>query len=282
MFNQTETDQVLSIIRQALSEDIGIGDVTSKSLIRKDHVSHGKIIARKKGIFCGVPVAKLVYEEFSKKIIFEFLAKDGDEIKEGQSLCRVSGPTTALMATERLVLNFLTRLSGISTLTRKFAGLAKPVKILDTRKTTPNLRILEKYAVLIGGGHNHRQGLYDKILIKENHIHACGGIENVLKEMHSRKIKEYEIELESIEELELALQFKPPQIMLDNFSIENAGMAVKKIRKASPLTKIEISGGINLNNIAQYAAQEPDFISIGSLTTSSTALDMSFTLSVLI
>lgn len=269
------------IIENALNEDIGKGDVTTDFIIPSTATVKGCFIAKSEGIICGIPLIKLTFHKLNKEIKVITKKKDGEPVKSGDIIAVVKGNTRAIFAGERVVLNLLQRLSGIATATRKFVDIAKPYKvtILDTRKTTPNLRILEKYAVKKGGGENHRMGLYDAVLIKDNHIKLID-IEKAMYELRRWLPKDMtvEVEVHNIETLKKVIPLKPDIIMLDNMSLSMVDEAMKIIKDLNCDAKIEISGGINLHNIRDYAQRRPDFISLGSITHSVQSMDIHFKL----
>ncbi len=204
--------------------------------------------------------------------------KDGTEFTPGMTIATIIGPAGSCLKAERTALNFLQRLSGIATLTRKFVKtIGNKIKIMDTRKTTPGLRILEKYAVKTGGGYNHRFGLYDMVLIKDNHIEIAGGITNAVNGVrrNSKKKKLFiEVEVKTIDELKEAVGLKVDRVMLDNMSLEQIDQAIKLVRGSGQKIEIEVSGGVNLENIINYADLDIDYISIGALTHSAPAIDI--------
>jgi len=263
----------------ALQEDIGKGDQTSLACI--DPESEGKAIVRvkEKGIIAGLVVADQILNYVDDTIVVKVLVSDGSLVNKGDIVIQIEGKVQSILKAERLVLNCMQRMSGIATFTRamvdKIAGTH--VKILDTRKTTPNFRLFEKWAVQLGGGHNHRRGLYDMILIKDNHIHACGGITAAIQKaiMYLAKNKldmNIEVETKSIEEVREVLGFGGiHRIMLDNFSPVNLVEAVKLVNKKY---ETEASGGINLENMFDYAASGVVYISAGALTHSYNSLDI--------
>lgn len=294
-YKKLNRDKVLPIIKSALKEDIGRGDITTNLLFPRDRQIKAVIVAKEKGIVAGLEVAALVFKSLDCRIVFKRLLIDGEEVARGKSLAYVRGSGKGILAAERTALNFLGRLSGIATQTNNFIKKVVPydVKIIDTRKTTPNLRYLEKYAVRVGGGHNHRLGLYDQVLIKDNHLFvvrsASGGspvyrkkiLEEIIEKIRQKKPKEMKIEVEvrNLQELKQALLAKPNIIMLDNFSLKDIKKAVK-MRYAIRNTKyeipqLEVSGRVNLNNVRQIAATGVDRISVGSLTHSAKSLDLS-------
>lgn len=268
-----------SIIENALAEDIGHGDITTFNLIEANQQGCGEFIAKSAGILAGLPIAQLVFASMDPNSQFTAYKSDGDQIQPGEKLGIVQGSTRALLVAERLALNFLQRLSGIATTTRNMVELAAnpQVRILDTRKTTPGLRMLEKYAVRVGGGANHRFGLYDGAMIKDNHIIAAGGIEVAVKKLQATipiTVK-IEVEVENLEQLAEALEAGADIIMLDNMEPEMIEQAVDIVAGRAWL---EASGGISAQNIARYAATGVDAISLGALTHSATSLDISFNL----
>ena len=274
---QKEVDR---IIDQALEEDLGDGDHTSLSTIPADARGKARLIAKESGILAGVHVAERVFKKVDSNIKFLILRQDGEEIQEGDAIFEVEGPSVSLLSAERLALNFLQRMSGIATATRNLADLIEgsTCKILDTRKTTPNLRILEKYSVKTGGGENHRFGLYDMILIKDNHVDFTGGIKEAIEACHKylkekEKDLKIEIEVRDFEELEEVLRVgRVDRVMLDNFSPEDLEKAVKTI---GGKFETEASGGINQDTIREYAKTGVDYISVGSLTHHIRSLDLS-------
>jgi nicotinate-nucleotide pyrophosphorylase (carboxylating) len=263
----------MDAVKQALKEDIGKGDITTESIVTENHASSAIILAKEDGIICGIDIAKEVFKAYDDKVSYEPLAKDGEKVRKGQVVARVSGKTRSLLSCERVALNFLQRMSGIATLTNRFVMAVEPykAKIMETRKTTPCLRKYEKYAVKCGGGLNHRFGLYDMVLIKPAHIKVAGSIKKAVGYGQKGGLK-IEVEVRNIQELKEALQEKVDFIMLDNFSVGDIKKAVALTDGKMPL---EASGGINLENVRQIAATGVDRISIGALTHSCKSLDMS-------
>ncbi len=238
----------------------------------------GIIFPKEDGVLCGINIARMVFEEVDRNINFEAKMEEGTVFSTGMSIATVIGPAGSCLKAERTALNFLQRLSGIATLTYKFVQIAGDrIKIMDTRKTTPGLRVIEKYAVKIGGGHNHRFGLYDMILIKDNHIEIAGSITNAVDAVR-RNIKKkrifIEVEVKTIDELREALGLGVNRVMLDNMNLEQIDQAIDLVRNFKKKTEIEVSGGVNINNIANYAELDIDFISIGALTHSAPAIDI--------
>ncbi len=267
------------IIERAIREDIWTGDLTSDSLIPEADIGNGVIIAKEEGVIAGLPVAEKVFYQFSDEIVFDYLHNDGARIEPGQEIAELRGPIREILKGERIALNFLQRLSGIATRTNKYVETVSdyPVKIVDTRKTTPTLRILEKYAVRVGGGYNHRMGLYDAVMIKDNHIFAAGGIYqavNKIKEQlgHTTKI---EVEVENISDVEEALNAGADIIMLDNMDNNEMSRAVEIIANKAI---VEASGGITLKDLLEVAVTGVDIISVGALTHNIKSLDISLNL----
>ena len=277
---------ITGIIKRALKEDIGNRDVTTDSLVSKEKKSKAIIISRQEAVICGIDIVRQVFKSLDKNIKIESQFKDGAEIKANAEIMKIQGNARAILTGERVALNFLSHLSGIATETRKFVKKIRPykVKILDTRKTTPGLRILEKYAIKCGGGFNHRLGLWEMVLIKDNHKKVRNlkmkqrseefKIKELIEEARRKnKNKKIEIEVENLQEFKEVLLAKPDTIMLDN-------MNLTQIRKALILRRgnrslIEASGNINLNNVRAIAKTGVDMISLGSLTHSVKAIDFS-------
>ncbi len=270
-----------NLIRLALSEDIGSCDLTSEALIEDKLTGDAVIFAKQSGIIAGVEVAKLVFLKVDPKIRMKTLKREGEKVARGERVVLIRGKVKSILQAERTALNFLQRLSGIATLTAKYVEELKGTgtKILDTRKTTPGMRILEKYAVKIGGGTNHRMGLYDMILIKENHIKVAGGIGEAIMKARARiKKTKIEVEVSNLREVKETVVSSPDWIMLDNMKIMEMKKAVSVIRSVSPNIKIEASGGVTLKNVRNIALSGVDFISVGALTHSAPALDLSLIL----
>lgn len=263
------------IIKLAIKEDLGnLGDITSNTVLTKRDKATFHFVSREKGILCGINIARIVYELLDKKIKFTSFKNEGDAIKTNDVLAKVEGPAISLLTGERTALNFLTHLSGIATSTSMMVKLISETntKILCTRKTTPGLRNIEKYAVKVGGGINHRIGLYDAILIKDNHIAIAGSISNALNKVKKLKNKiKIEIEVDNLKQFKEALKFNPDVIMLDNFKINDLKKAVK-IAKNKVI--LEASGKIDHSNVAKIAESGVDFISSGWITHSSKSLDI--------
>lgn len=259
-----------------MKEDIGRGDVTTNAVVPLEIQTLGIIFPKEEGILCGVAIARMVFEEVDKNIKFEDKLKDGDRISPGVTIATVIGPAAGCLKAERTALNFLQHLSGIATMTRQFVDTTEGrIKIMDTRKTHPNLRIIEKYAVKIGGGYNHRFGLYDMVLIKDNHIQIAGGISNAVNRVRQKDKKSFiEVEVKTLDELREAIEFDINRVMLDNMNIEQLQQAVRIVRGSGKKIEIEISGGINLGNIVNYVDLDIDYISIGAIIHSAPAIDI--------
>ena len=269
------------LIDLAFAEDIGDGDHTTLCCIPDDATGKSHLLIKEDGILAGIEVAKRVFARFDSTLKVDVLIGDGAKVKKGDIAMVVSGKTRSLLQTERLMLNILQRMSGIATMTNKYVELLKGTntRVLDTRKTTPGMRILEKQAVKIGGGVNHRIGLFDMILLKDNHVDFAGGIKNAIDRCHeylsekSLNLK-IEIEVRNFDELQQVLdRGGVDRIMLDNFSIENTKKAVCMI---AGRYEVESSGGITFETIRGYAECGVDFVSVGALTHSVKCLDMSF------
>ncbi|WP_372633207.1 carboxylating nicotinate-nucleotide diphosphorylase [Cohnella sp.] len=275
-------EAVKAQLRAWLAEDIGSGDVTTMSTISAGHQSKGIIHAKQSGVLAGIPLARLVFETVDPALKFEALASDGDRVERGTVLAVVEGSSHSVLTGERLALNLLQRLSGIATKTSEYAAGAHetPVRVTDTRKTTPGHRTLEKYAVRIGGGANHRFGLYDAVMIKDNHIKAAGGITAAVQGAKGRipHTMMIEVEAESLAQAEEAVRAGAHIVMLDNMSTAAMAETVKAIRDIAPHIVIEASGGITPERVGEIARCGVDVISVGSLTHSFQALDISLDL----
>lgn len=269
-------EDIKKIVKMALKEDIGKKDITTEFIVSETLKARAIIYSKERGIVCGLDVVGMVFSILDKDIKFVKKVKEGQLINPYQKIAEIIGNAQSILKGERTALNFLQRLSGIATKTKFFAEIAKNynVKILDTRKTTPNLRILEKYAVAIGGGYNHRMGLDKGILIKENHLKFVENLEEVIKKIKEKNPHlKVEVEVENLREFKNVLNSSADIIMLDNFEIKDIKEAVKLNRGRK---KIEISGNVNENNIKEIAAIKGiDYISIGSLTHSVKVIDFS-------
>ncbi|REK68486.1 MAG: carboxylating nicotinate-nucleotide diphosphorylase [Cohnella sp.] len=275
-------EAIRSQIRAWLAEDIGSGDVTTMATVPEGHRSSGIIHAKASGIAAGMPLAGLVFETVDPGLKFEARVKDGTRLEKGTVLAVVEGSTHSILTGERLALNLLQRLSGIATQTRIYVDAAEgyPVRIADTRKTTPGHRTLEKYAVRVGGGYNHRYGLYDAVLIKDNHIKAAGGIAEAVRAAKSRvpHTMKIEVEAESLAQAEEAVRSGADIVMLDNMPTERLREAVARVRELAPHVLLEASGGVRPERVRELAASGVDIISVGGLTHSFQALDISLDL----
>ena len=273
--NNLNPELVLALVELAISEDLmGGTDVTSLSTIPETQISELDLVARKKGVISGIDVASLVFYSINSKIQINQKVKDGSEVEENQTILTAKGPTTDLLTAERTALNFLSHLSGITTLTNKWVKevAATNASIRDTRKTTPGLRILEKYAVRCGGGKNHRMSLNDQALIKDNHVVAAGSILKAIEKVKD-KFPELplEIEVDNLDQLQEVLKTDIKLILLDNFTIEDLQRAVSLNNKKA---KLEASGGITFENARKIAQTGVDYLAVGALTHSAPVLDI--------
>ncbi len=268
-------DDITETVRRALAEDVGAGDLTAALIPANSH-AEAQVITREDAVLCGTAWFDEVFRQVDKRIRVVWLVKDGDAMRAGQTLCNASGPARGLLTGERTALNFLQLLSGTATRTRQYVDAVRGTKtiILDTRKTVPGLRHAQKYAVACGGGQNHRVGLYDAILIKENHIAAAGSIQAALTAARNSAPKDVtiEIEVENIGQLREALAANADWLLLDNFSVEELKVAVAETRGRA---KLEASGGVDLSNIRAFAETGVDFISVGDVTKNIRAVDLS-------
>jgi nicotinate-nucleotide pyrophosphorylase (carboxylating) len=267
------------LIKYALEEDAGTGDITTLACVAPEARSTARLVAKESGVLCGLDVFRRVYELIDADVVLTAYKSDGDTLEYGGVIAAVSGLSRAMLTGERVALNLLQHLSGVATRTRSFqAQIGEyPAKVVDTRKTIPGLRALDKYAVRVGGGANHRFNLADGILIKDNHIKAAGGIANAVS--RARDLAPFtlkiEVECETLEMVEEALAAGADVIMLDNMPVAMMTAAVKKIRGIAPKTVIEASGNMDTKNLAEVAACGVDVISVGALTHSVKALDIS-------
>ena len=264
-----------ALVKKTLKEDIENGDITTRNIFSKEKLAVAEVIAREPMILCGLDIFQAVFIKLTPDVKFSSKNyKDGDEVNAEETIIRVQCDVVSLLEGERSALNILQWLSGISTLTNRYVKKAKPMKILDTRKTTPGLRVFEKYAVICGGGNNHRFGLYDQVLIKDNHIEVAGSITKAVKLIKEKIAKDniIEVEVKTIEEVEEALNNNVDIIMLDNMDINIMKQAIKKINGKA---KIEISGGVTYERLGEISKIGADFISIGALTHSAAAIDIS-------
>jgi nicotinate-nucleotide pyrophosphorylase (carboxylating) len=268
--------RIRALVTRALAEDLGSGDLTTRLLFPKAIKAEAVIRAKQEAVLAGLPIAKAVITKMDPKLKFESLAQDGDRVRSGTVVARIMGDGRPLLKGERVALNFLQRLSGIATLTAQFVETVRGTKatILDTRKTTPGLRELEKYAVRMGGGRNHRMNLSEGILIKDNHIALAGSLNRAVEEARRKAPRGLAVEVEAtnLKEVEDALSAKANRILLDNMTIPQLKEALLLINGRA-IT--EVSGGVHLNNVREIAATGVDFISIGALTHSAPAVDLS-------
>jgi len=266
------------LLKSYLNEDIGRADLSAEGVFRGERVK-AVIKAKEDGILAGLPFAVRVFKLLDGSLKFSSPLREGMEFKKGDILLEVEGNAKAILMGERVALNILQRLSGIATKTRKMVEKIRdlPVRLLDTRKTTPGFRLFEKYAVKVGGGENHRFALYDMVMIKDNHIKVAGGVEEAVRRVRELipPVYKVEVEVSNFEELLKVLRLPVDIVMLDNFSVEEAREAVKIIREAGKPFEIEISGGIREDNIREYALTGVDYISSGSVIHSARWLDLS-------
>lgn len=269
------TADIESLIKTALEEDIRCGDITTRNIISAGKTNEAELIAKESLILSGLDIFKTLFLKLDPGTVFlSEPFKDGDSVAKGSTIIRLRCDGVKLLEGERSGLNILQWLSGIATLTRKFVDKAHPVVVLDTRKTTPGLRVFEKYAVLCGGGSNHRFGLYDAVMIKDNHIKSTGSIFRAVEKVREAlgNQKTIEVETQNLDEVEEALEHKVDIIMLDNMSIDMIREAVKRIDGRA---KVEISGGVNLDSLEEISKTGADFVSVGALTHSAPAVDIS-------
>lgn len=280
---KTKDQLIDDLLTLAFAEDVGDGDHTTLSTIPEDETGRQHLLIKEPGILAGVEIAKKVFDKFDPSLKMTVFINDGAKVKPGDIAFVVEGKVRSLLQTERIMLNIMQRMSGIATQTARYQerldGLK--TKVLDTRKTTPGMRMLEKEAVKIGGGMNHRIGLFDMILIKDNHVDFAGGIKQAIEAAKNYCLKngkdlKIEIEVRNEAEIREALQAGVDRIMLDNFSPERTREAVALIRSVNPGVEIESSGGITLDTLRDYGECGVDFISVGALTHSVKGLDMSF------
>jgi nicotinate-nucleotide pyrophosphorylase (carboxylating) len=266
-------DAFRGLVARALAEDIGAGDVTSQLTVDSHQRARGAIVAKQRLVLAGLDVAAEVFRQCDPNVAFHALRRDGDRCDPGTIVAEVSGDARALLLAERTSLNFLQRLSGIATQTSQYVeAAAGRIVVLDTRKTTPTFRELEKYAVRCGGGTNHRQRLDDGVLIKDNHKRLAGGVDRALRRASASTFP-VEVEVETLEELDLALAAGATRVLVDNFSVEEQREAVKRTRGRAA---VEISGGVTLERLPEIASTGAEFVSVGALTHSVRAADLSF------
>ena len=276
MLNLRSLDPLIDL---AFEEDIGIGDITTEATVLPEREGIGTLLAKSGGVVAGLPVAERVFAKLDATLVFRSLVNDGDAVEAGMSIAEVQGSAKTILIGERTALNFLKRLSGIATLTSQFVEAVADynAKIVDTRKTAAGWRALQKYAVRVGGGYNHRFGLYDGVLIKDNHIVAAGGIANAVQRArevvpHTAKI---EVEVENLNQVDEALDAGADILLLDNMS---SGTMKSVVHEVGDLAVTEASGGITLERVREVAATGVDIISVGALTHSAMPMDISLTL----
>jgi nicotinate-nucleotide pyrophosphorylase (carboxylating) len=269
---------VIEFIGRALAEDIGHGDVTTDSIIPPSRKAKASVIARQSTVIAGLDFFREVFRQVDPSVKIRLKVKDSDRVKHGATLCELNGPVHSILKAERVALNILQRLSGIATFTSGLVGKVRGynVKIVDTRKTTPCMRYMEKYAVRMGGGHNHRFGLYDGILIKDNHIEVAGGIKKAVKKVKdAHHLLNVEVEVKNQKEVKEALDAGVEVIMLDNMTPAHMKKAVERIKMDNSDVLVEASGNVTAENIRDIAATGVDLISVGALTHSAPAADLS-------
>ncbi|KUK50778.1 MAG: carboxylating nicotinate-nucleotide diphosphorylase [bacterium] len=274
IFKIVDRANIELLVMESIKEDRAFTDITTQMCVPEEVEGVANIIAKENGVLSGIQIAEVVLQNFGVYVV-EYFAEDGENIKEGNRLAKVKGKLRGMLSAERTILNFIQHLSGIATYTQKFVKIVEKynVKILDTRKTTPGLRTLEKYAVLCGGGINHRFDLYDQIMIKDNHLSFMKDDFTVIQRMKNKyPDKKIIVEVKDIEDIEKILNYPVDRILLDNMTPENVEKSIKLINGRC---EIEISGNIDEKNIELYAQKYPDFISIGKITHSAKALDIS-------
>ena len=272
----TLSPAIIEVIHRALTEDIGSGDVTTDNIVPFETTMRGQIVAKQSGVIAGLDGVQAVYQFLDQRVCVTACVAEGAQVDDRQILARVSGPARALLTGERTALNFLGRMSGIATLTKQFADaiLGTKAVILDTRKTAPGLRLLDKLAVKRGGGQNHRAGLYDMILIKDNHIDFSGSIQEAVRRARMAKSGiEIEVETRTLEDVLAALETGVERILLDNMSPDLMRWAVAVVAGRA---RLEASGNVSLDNVRQVAETGVDYISVGALTHSAKVFDVSF------
>ena len=272
--SQLTPAEIQAAVESALAEDYRGSDLTGAAVLDPGQECRAQVIARDKGVVCGIGLAEEVFRQLPGSVRVVAELQDGASLEPGSVVLRLSGAAAAILAGERTALNFLQHLSGIASLTARYVELARPfgVVILDTRKTVPGLRRLEKYATRTGGARNHRMGLFDAILIKDNHVDLAGGLAAAVSRATRRHpAREVEVEVRSQAELEVALELQVGRVLLDNFTPSEVSLAIARVGGRA---EVEVSGGVDLENVAAYAAARPDYISVGRLTHSASALDL--------
>ena len=286
-------ESFLPLVKFALSEDVGTGDVTTLNAVPSNVGARAAVVAKQPGVVSGIEIAGMTFREVDQGLKFKPMVKDGSEVPAGAALATVSGSAASIMTAERTALNFLMRLSGVATLTRRYVNAiaGTGAVILDTRKTTPGLRILEKYAVLCGGGQNHRLALWDMYLVKDNHIRAARGLTNAIDRIQrTRRDLLLEVEVESIDQLREALRPEVDRILVDNQPTDVVRRCVEEVdewfashppdhprarKDARRWPEVEVSGGLGLETVRAYAETGVDYLSVGALTHSAPSLDLS-------
>jgi nicotinate-nucleotide pyrophosphorylase (carboxylating) len=276
MVSELPESVVRDMVARALAEDVGPGDVTTLATIDTDAQCRASIEARASGVIAGIPIARHTFLAVDSQITFDALVDDGDDISAGRAIAQLAGSTRAVLIAERTALNFLQRLSGIATLTRAYVGavVGTGARIVDTRKTAPGLRLLDKYAVQMGGGSNHRVGLFDGVLIKDNHLRAVGGVGEAVRRARSaaHHLIRVEVEVQTLDEVEEALEARADVILLDNMELSDVREAVGLV---AGRCEVEVSGGVGLDSVRELAECGVEYISVGALTHSAPALDLS-------
>jgi nicotinate-nucleotide pyrophosphorylase (carboxylating) len=270
-----DPDRVRLLVRAALDEDLGRGDLTTQVTVPESARARGDLVAKQELVVAGMEVARTVFQSLDPALQWAPEAREGDRFFPGTVMGTVTGRARALLSAERVALNFLQRTCGVATLTRRFVSAVEgtPARIRDTRKTTPLLRFLEKYAVEVGGGVSHRRGLDAAILVKENHIHLAGSVRQAtLRAVAGADGREVEVEVERFDQVEEAIQAGAHMILLDNFTPDEVREAVEAVAGRVP---VEVSGGVRLDNVREYALAGPDYIAVGALTHSAPAADIS-------
>jgi len=267
---------IRKVVERALAEDVGPGDITTLATVNATATCTAQMVAKAEGIVAGLELARAVFARLDPGVAFQARVQDGEQVRPGTAVAGLSGRTRAILTGERTALNFVQRMSGIATLTARYVEAVRGTgaRICDTRKTAPGLRFLDKYAVAAGGGHNHRVGLFDGILVKDNHIRAAGGLEHAMAAVRARAphLLRVEVEAQSLEQVEEAARAGADVIMLDNMSPDEVRQAVTAIAGRA---QTEVSGGVNLETVRAYAKCGVDYISVGALTHSAPALDLS-------
>jgi nicotinate-nucleotide pyrophosphorylase (carboxylating) len=278
---ETDEEEIRALVKRALKEDLGAGDVTTRATVGADAVGKARLLLKAEGVVAGLPVFETVFRVYDASIKFDLEAREGGSYRAGTTLALIRGKARSILTCERVALNLIQRLSGIATVTRRFAEAVEGtgVTIVDTRKTTPGLRLLEKYAVLAGGGGNHRFDLGQLALIKDNHIRAAGGVREAVDRVHRTDAGVMvEVELGPDARLEDLRDLQVDLVMLDNWPLRRLGRAIETVRSFDARPMIEVSGGVNLRRVKRIASAGPDFISVGYLTHSAQALDISMEL----